>query len=159
MPPGDVSEPPPAVCSPEGQSSWHPPCGSARLRVPVPPVQGHTCPCDPPPTPGRTPGLPGGGKPQPRRGDSAPRRPRGCLGVPCRIARGAWSQGPWVTAETAACQPLRSRHKATLLSEAALPRDRGAPLGGAALGQGRAGQRARGLPGGLKQRQPLVCPR
>ena len=63
MPPGDVSEPPPTVRSPDRQSSWHPPCGSTCPRLPVPPVQGHVCPCDPPtPTPHawQDPGLPGG---------------------------------------------------------------------------------------------------
>lgn len=61
MPPGDMAEPPPAVRTPGCQSSWHTPCGSTCLRLPVLPVQGHVCPCDPPtPHAWQDPGPPRG---------------------------------------------------------------------------------------------------
>lgn len=136
VPPGDVSEPPPAVRSPDRQSSWHPPCGSACLRLPVPPVQGHVCPCDPHPPPhmpGRTLGRPEGGKPQPRPEDSAPRRPRGCREFPLQNSQWGLEPGPRVTARTTIHCPLRSRHRVAPAVRGSAPGQRAAPLGGVLL--------------------------
>lgn len=63
------------------------------------PVQGHVCPCDttrPTAMPGRTPGRPGGGKPQPRRVDSAPRRPGAAQGSPAEQPVGPGARAPAV---------------------------------------------------------------
>ena len=116
----------------------------------------HVTPPPPPHMPGRTLGCPEGGKPQPRPEDSAPCQPWGCRELPPQNSQWGLEPGPWVTARTTTHRPLRSRHRAALLSEAALW-GRGLLLEGVLLAQGCAGQRARGLPGGLKQRQPLVC--
>lgn len=90
---GDVSGPTPAVPSLVPELLAPAVNGDACLGAAVPPVK-TTCFCDPLP-PGRDPRPPRGWGSLSQGGKTVLHAGRrGCSGVPCRTARGAWSQGP-----------------------------------------------------------------